>query len=251
MKKDLNCTFIIPVKIDSPDRERNCKVVVNYLQHNFDCSISILEAGTQKVSDIINIDKIRYEHVSLNDGVPFHKTKYLNEMAKNVDTPVVCCYDIDVLLPITSYTNSTDLILKGEYDVIYPYGEGMYQKKVTMGKYENIFNINDLNNFNVKIGLSIYGHCNFASMDAYRSIGLENEKFISYGPEDQEKMYRYQRLGFKMGRIVDYVYHLEHTRGKDSSENNPHYIYNMNMFEKIKNLNDEDFMNYVNFCRNQ
>lgn len=249
MKKNIkDCTFIIPIKIDSFDRKRNCKIVLNYLLDNFDCNISVIEVGSNEVHECIDIHRITYRKMQLSQSEPFHKTKYLNSLAKNITTEVVCCYDIDVLLPEDTYIKSVDYILNKQFDVIYPYSVGYFQKKVFLpADVYRISCTDQLNDFNIENALSIYGHCNFASTEIYKNAGYENENFISYGPEDQEKLYRFTRLGYNVGRIDDVVYHLEHERGNDSTEYNPYYTANMALFENIKNMSDDEFNKY---CRN-
>ena len=40
------------------------------------------------------------------------------------------------------------------------------------------------------------------------------------GTEDEEKYYRFPKLGYNLGRVIDWVYHLEHSRGDDSERTN-------------------------------
>ena len=42
------------------------------------------------------------------------------------------------------------------------------------------------------------------------SAGLWNEEFISWGAEDCEFYYRLNCFGFKVGRVIDDIYHFEH-----------------------------------------
>lgn len=249
-----NCTFIIPIKIESADRKRNCKIVLNYLLDNLNYNISILEAGSNEVGECVDLNnpKISYTKIELLPSEPFHRTKYLNKMAKESKTSVVCSYDVDVLLPIESYTNAVELILSNQYDVIYPYGEGHYQRKVYLPNNINrINNLKDFNNFKIEQGRSYCGHCNFQKKSVYEKAGYENEEFVSYAPEDQEKLYRYNRLGFKVGRIDDLVYHLEHERTVDSWITNPYFGKNCSIFDKIREMNDDEFQEYCQKLRSQ
>jgi hypothetical protein len=249
-----DCTFIIPIKIDSSDRKRNCKIVLNYLLDNLDFDITILEIGTSEVHECVDLNnsRISYDNVCMTPSTPFHRTKYLNTMAKKCKTEIVCSYDIDVILPIRSYLDAVNHILSDNYDVIYPYGDGFFQRKVSIPENINrIKNPEHLNEFNIENGRSYCGHCNFQKKSVYEKSGYENEEFISYAPEDQEKLYRYTRMGFRVGRIDDVVYHLEHERGVDSEITNPFYNQNMLIFENIKNMNDIEFNQYCEKLRHQ
>lgn len=73
---------------------------------------------------------------------------------------------------------------------------------------------------------------------------MENENFKAYAPEDKERFYRFVTLGYNVGRINNYVYHLEHSRGENSWFNNPHMKSNMEEWEKIQQMNREQLLEY-------
>ena len=62
---------------------------------------------------------------------------------------------------------------------------------------------------------------------------MENEKFISYGYEDDERFHRFNTCS-KVIRINDYIYHLEHSRTQNSWFTNPHIEDNRKEWEKLK-----------------
>jgi hypothetical protein len=252
--KTTDCTFIIPIKIESSDRKRNCQVVLNYLLDNLDYNISILEVGSNSVHECVDLNnsKISYNRIELLPTEPFHRTKYLNILAKKCNSDIVCSYDTDVLLPLKSYSKAVRAISSNKYDIIYPFGQGQFQRKVYLPEGINKINsLKDLNNFKIEQERSYCGHCNFQKKSVYEKAGFENEEFISYAPEDREKLYRYKRLGFKIGRINDLVYHLEHERTADSWITNPHFEKNCLIFDKIKKMNDDEFQEYCQKLRSQ
>jgi len=51
-------------------------------------------------------------------------------------------------------------------------------------------------------------------------------------------------LEYNVGRIDDYVYHLEHTRGENSWFSNPHMNSNIEEWEKIQMMNKQQLMEY-------
>ena len=73
--------------------------------------------------------------------------------------------------------------------------------------------------------------------------GMENENFVAYSPEDKERFYRFTTLGYNVGRIDNYVYHLEHARGHNSWINNPH-MNNNNLWDKIQKMNQNELKQY-------
>jgi hypothetical protein len=73
---------------------------------------------------------------------------------------------------------------------------------------------------------------------------MENENFKAYAPEDKERYYRYTTLGYKVGRISDYIYHLEHARGANSWFTNPHMASNNAEWDKIRSMTKEQLLEY-------
>jgi predicted glycosyltransferase involved in capsule biosynthesis len=70
---------------------------------------------------------------------------------------------------------------------------------------------------------SKYGHCVFANTKKYRKCGGENENFIGYGPEDQERENRFITLKYNVSRVDNLVYHFEHSRTPFSNGDNKYY----------------------------
>tara|TARA_R110000803_G_scaffold210590_2_gene282842 strand:- start:2995 stop:3768 length:774 start_codon:yes stop_codon:yes gene_type:complete len=246
-----DCTFIVPVKLESEDRIRNSEIVLNFLNETFDTQIIIYEFGTEKIPDIIDIssDNITYIKEESKDKEAFHRTAMLNKMIKMVNTKVVANYDVDVILPIESYKKSIDKILNEKFDLIYPYGIGFYQKMVNTPKKELISskNIFESMNSNCILERAEVGHVQFFKTSSYIEGGMENEGFVSYGPEDKERAYRFEKLGFKVGRNEDpenYVYHLEHERSHDSNHLNPYFTKNFNLWNSIQKMNETELKNY-------
>ena len=68
------------------------------------------------------------------------------------------------------------------------------------------------------------------------------------GCEDDEFYYRMSILGNRIVRIDDYVYHLEHSRGRNSWPNsvqgNPYMQENFNVWESIQNMSGEELKQY-------
>ena len=242
-----NVTFIIPVRIDSEDRLRNLKVCLRFLKRNFKGSNIILkESDTYSKIKNINLDDISYIF-EYNNKSYFHRTKILNDMIKMSKTDITVNYDLDVLIDINSFYESCDLILNHNYDLIYPYGHGMWCRHI---EYDNFKDILEKDNFNPSEiisnnGPSDKGHVKFHKTSSYIEAGMENEEFISWGYEDLEIYYRFEKLGYKIGRINKYVYHIEHARYENSSELNPYVNNNINIFNFVKNCTKEELIHYI------
>ena len=135
-----NCTFIIPVRIDSNDRTRNLITVLCFLLSQFDTKIILKEVASQplvdeyilpQVKEFLDNDLKGFTYLfEKSDNPEFHRMKIINEVLNQVETDVVVNYDSDVLLKPEIYEKSVNLILDEKYDIIYPYGFGEYQKQI-------------------------------------------------------------------------------------------------------------------------
>jgi hypothetical protein len=138
--------------------------------------------------------------------------------------------------------------MDGVHDVVYPYGQGMYQKQVAAtdevvssfletGDYKFLDKVS-------KDHTSDFGWAQFFKKQVYIDGGMENENFKAYAPEDKERFYRFKTLGYNVGRINDYVYHLEHARGENSWFSNPHMEDNQHEWSKLCSMNKQQLLEY-------
>lgn len=207
---------------------------------------------TSKVADILKtVDSagsvIRHVFEDSNGEEIFHRTKFLNKMLAMTETPVVVNYDADILLMPSTYERCAKMIMDG-VDLVYPYFFGDSQWQVqTSGRdiIETKLDLDELTPKDVKICRSEYGQCQFFNTNSYLAGGMENEGFISYAPEDQERAYRFQKLEYDVRWLPDsYIYHLEHYRGPNSSSLNPKMTDNNDLFAMIKKLSKEELRKY-------
>jgi predicted glycosyltransferase involved in capsule biosynthesis len=246
-----NTTFIIPLCIESQDRLNNAKTVLGYLNHHFNTNVIIHELSNNKTKlpFLENYKNITIEHIlEISDMSTYHRTRQLNEMLNIVKTKVVVNYDIDVLLPINTYVKASDMILNDTSDVVYPYGDGIYQKRVftsfKRNKFDFDFDLSYINNGDYDMWNAKHGHCIFLNSEKYKSCGGENENFIAYGPEDTERFERFFKIGYKIDRINDYVYHLEHYRTPFSNNNNKYFLQNNLLYQELSRMNKDEIINY-------
>ncbi len=253
------CTFIIPLRIETADRMRNILTTLIYLTRNFNSKVIVKEVDKESVyeREVLPLLKQALESEMLScihhifeksDDFTFHRTKILNDMLWMVDTPVVCNYDSDIILPLESYINATNMISKGwvhpdveggePVKVVYPYGFGTYQLQCHVDDEHVTDFINSGFNFEAFNGRlrewdAKYGFCQFFDTEEYKKLGGENENFIAYGYEDDERYYRFNLLS-SVARITEQVFHLEHGRTKNSWFNNPHCEDNKSLWEILK-----------------
>ena len=246
-----DCTFIIPVKIDSEDREQNFKFVMKYFYDKFKTNIIITESNhnddfilKKTYSDILEKNNVIL--IEKPDEKYFHRTKYLNEMLKMSKTKITVNYDIDVFLPINNYWEAKTKINNG-CDLIYPFDVGNFQLEVPQEYRNEIIdtNIVKIDTKKLLLNRAEYGHVQFFNTQSYIKGYGENENFISFGPEDQERFFRFNKLGYKVEHLKNrFVFHLNHSRGNDSIGKHKHYQQNVDLWQKINKMSDKDLLKY-------
>jgi len=256
------CTFIIPIRIESSDRMRNVITILLFLLDTFDTKVILKEVDTESVFEKEVLPQIKdylgdkinnLTHVfERSDDPVFYRMKIINEMIDMADTPIISNYDCDVLFKPVTYVKAVDMI-KEQYDIVYPYGFGEYQKQVFCDDTDvSDFISNDFD-FDVldkksRMFDAQFGHVQFVKRKSYIEAGMENENFRGSSPEDKERYYRFDKMGYRVGRIYDIVYHLEHSRGQNSwpnsVEGNPYMRENFNVWGQIQSMNGEELKQY-------
>jgi predicted glycosyltransferase involved in capsule biosynthesis len=264
MKIDLkNSTFIIPLRIESDDRLRNIITIVCFLLDTFNTNVIIKEVDTESVfkRDALpqikefldgDVSDLTYIFEKSNDKV-FYRMRYLNEMIEMSNTDIIINYDCDVLLKPETYVESCRMITEDNYDVVYPYGFGSWQKQIFANdELVSEFLSNDCDfsilEKNHMENLSRYGHVQFFNRKSYIKGGMENENFKGSSPEDMERFFRFTTLEYNVGRLDHWVYHLEHSRGDNSwpvsYEKNPHMRDNLELWDYLQTLNKTQLEDY-------
>jgi hypothetical protein len=90
------------------------------------------------------------------------------------------------------------------------------------------------------------GGCVMWNKEAFIRGGMENENFISFGPEDCERHDRFKMLGFEIIRIPGNLFHMDHYKGPNSSNKNPYFRANHIEIEKIRSMTKSELLEYVN-----
>jgi predicted glycosyltransferase involved in capsule biosynthesis len=74
---------------------------------------------------------------------------------------------------------------------------------------------------------------------------LQNEKFIGWGAEDDEFIFRAKFLGLQFGNIPGVLYHLIHPIPNNSRFKNPFYRANMDEYNKVMKMTKEQLKEYI------
>ena len=199
-----------------------------------------------------NLDNLIHIFEQTDDPV-FYRMKILNEMIAMSETDVVINSDCDILLPIQSYLDSYNLIISKKADVVYPYGTGHYQKQVFADDElvsEFLSNEFDFSILDAKsnVWTSDFGWIQFFNRKVYIEGGMENENFRGSSPEDKERFFRFTTLGYNVVRLDEFIYHLEHSRGRNSWPNsyhgNPYMQDNLLLWENLQKMNKGQLYEY-------
>jgi SAM-dependent methyltransferase len=235
-------TFTIPVLMDSTDRKQNLNLSVCLLQRDFDTNVIVGEQGGDKFQYMSKW--CRYINF---DTKEFHRTMMLNEMALASETPIVANWDADNVIPPLQIYEAVEQIRRGA-DMAYPF-DGRSARVPRHPNFKNLEKHLDAGILQGDYkGLDKYnsvGHAVFFDKESFINGGMENENFISFGPEDIERFERFKRLGYNPRRIAGPVFHIDHAIGINSSTSNPHFAANWKELEKIRGMGDEELFNYV------
>jgi predicted glycosyltransferase involved in capsule biosynthesis len=243
MKTDLkDVTFTIPVRIDSQDRVFNLQYIIKYLSNNFDTNIIIYENGPTAGKLELNLPNVEYVF-EINTGV-FHRTRYLNQMTRLAQTKFIVNYDCDVLFPIKQIVKAVNLLRNNTVDYCYPYS-GLFVN-IPKTALNETFTVDNLDSTKYpNFGNNSVGGAVIWNKDVFVAGGMENENFISWGAEDWERMRRFLALGYRPGRVNGPLYHIEHSRTRDSSESNPHYVNNTQEYNRIVNMTKDGLLKEI------
>ena len=154
----------------------------------------------------------------------FYKTKYLNILAKQVDTPLVCIWDADVILDHLQILDAVKQLRTRTSDVAYPYdGNFLDTSDILREHYWLHRDLDFLKKHQAKMN-SLYtvegvigavGGAVFAQTEKYLQAGMENEDFYGWGLEDGERHYRWLSFGYRIYRSEGCLFHLSHPRDQN------------------------------------
>jgi hypothetical protein len=223
MKYDLrDITFLTLARIDSMLRLENLMLKIEYLQARFDCKIMVLEADSYNRRYIEKLcPKVDYTFIEDHDNV-LHTTKYINMMAKRVQTPFLAISGADIIIPPLQALDAVERLRSGKYQFTYPYdGRVLETSEILRDRFVENRDCQYLQrNANkmqlLKDALNIKGGAIFANKKSFIEAGMENERFYGWGAEDDELYYRWQNLGYKIYRSPGIIFHLSHPRGDNS-----------------------------------
>lgn len=235
-------TFTIPVKYDSPDRKSNLDLSLCILQQCFDTHVIIGEQGGDRF-DYTG----QWARYIAYDYTEFHRTKMLNEMAMLSETPYIVNWDCDVIVPPMQICMAVDLLRQGA-NVVYPYdGRFARMERAWFKRIEKLLDIGIVSDAPLRRRdkKESVGGALIWNKEAYVEYGMENEYMVSYAPEDVERWERMHKLGADPKRVDGTLYHLDHHKGPDSHNGNPHFRRSKMLLEQYRQMNSDQLRQEV------
>lgn len=237
-------TFTIPVYFDHVDRRANLDLSLFMLQSAFDTNFIICEQGGNKFEYTSKWAK--YMKATSKE---FHRTKMLNDMCNAAETDIIVNWDCDVIIPPMQIYMAVEELRSGA-DMAYPYDGGFARMPRAqwlgqLNKHRDIGIVGAEPFKGREPGHNSVGGAVMFNRNAFMDGGMENERMISFGPEDCERHDRFQMLGYKVRRVKGPLFHMNHFVGVNSTPRNPHFKTNHQELGKIRAMSADELRDYV------
>jgi hypothetical protein len=239
-----NVTYVICARIDSPERLANLDFNIHYLQTNFpECKIIIMEEdAASKISGRYN----NIQHVFIRSLFPiFQRTRLVNKAVNEfLKTGYFCLYDMDIFVDPDIHRKAVEYLK--DYSVVYPFDGKFFEIPQTYNKIKDLKTSDIHNSDKMMINVDSVGGAIYFRVTDFIKGGMENEFFLGWGHEDGERYIRFSKLGYRIKRMDNPMYHFTHPRNINSSGKNPHVFKNEAEKIKVMNMAKHELINYIN-----
>lgn len=245
-------TFMVPCRIESPDRRRNLRILVSYLRRYLDTNILICEDNPER-QDVpglmtelgLSAADYGYIHLTGNDSPYTHKAKQINIMAAAATTPILVVQDTDVVVEPTQYVFAQQAVHDGAvfccpFNGLFFDISSKYIPSIEQGL--TVAHVDLLDPHNELLYKNSYGGTVFFDRAVFDRLGGFNENFISWGWEDFEIRKRLEQLGERVERLWGPLLHLSHARATNSLRQNPWYAHNTVEYDRVIHMSREQIL---------
>lgn len=255
--------FIVPVRIDSPDRLRNLDLVLTWIDRHFEGHETLVLEHSFAAEAESTASERGAEHVFLRSDGCFHKSRVFNLGLALADRPYVLLYDCDVLVPPRAIEKAIVMLRRDEVDYVYPYNgvmlevrcdddaprailDGVFLASTIVARGEAAEALPDgatyLNGTETEPSTGGALACKRRTLLLH---GGFNPNIVSYGCEDTELETRVRKLGARIARLPGFnCFHIRHRRGPDSRYNDLHSA-NFAEWKKVEAMSGEEVSEYV------
>lgn len=236
-------TFIVFYRRDSDDRRFNLEKSLTYITTKFPDSEVILM--NDSVDYGTELKEIKDKFPSINGFIFYNEDEFKKSFAYNAGANmahgnVFCFWDVDVLIEDRFIKEAYDNIKSGEVDHVYPFTglfinvlPDLYPKFLDNYDFSALLKLWNDKHPSAEFASDISpGGCNLISRKAFRLINGFDERFIGWGFEDSDFLYRSRRNNRVkyLGDKDAICWHLHHTNAKRLE--NPHYNNNILLFNR-------------------
>lgn len=243
-------TIVIPVRMDSKEREENLRAILPYLISYTYATILVMEVDEEQKFFLKNTDKRIKYYFQKDTDVIFHYTRYRNELLIRSETNIVAIWDADVFLTVSQLKAGIEWVKKGVTMCI-PYdGRAFYlSPEDSINARKNLYRY--INNCEEEsliplLGRSSVGGVFIINKQRYLQAGGENENIYGWGPEDAERVKRMEILEEPVERVSGPLFHLYHPRGINSTFGyDERDRNNVNELIKVCRMNTKELRKYI------
>lgn len=179
-------------------------------------------------------------------------------MLKAASTPVVAIWDADILLPLSQIEASVLAIIEQGYLLSIPY-DGVV--KMLSEAQSEAFEYSGQGCDYLTMFAATYarlmrrpscGGVFVVDREKYLHWGGDNERFVSWGPEDAERIRRIEILGYPVHWVKEGpLYHLWHPRGENSGYATEELAFQNRMeFIKVCSMERNELREYIKSWKN-
>lgn len=227
MNDNLDCTILILYRGDSLQRLKNLLGVINFLVSFPSFRIYVREANDVKSVILYKLlpTEICYEFVYDEDPI-LHKTRHFNEMIQGVNSKYIGIWDTDTIPYAHSVSECITKLTSDSVSLALPYNGICLDTSANIASLyleNNDFKILDQARHLMKKlqPHRLTGGAVLMNLEAFVSIGAENEKYYGWGDDDFDRYIRFMNAGMKIFRSNTPLFHLSHPRGLNSCFDTP------------------------------
>lgn len=241
-KSQYNISFILHYRKDSEDREFNLKTSVSYIRYAFPNSEIIIVNDDKELDSRLGsaLSGNSVKVLFLQNADEFKKSLAFNQAVGYSRENILCFWDVDVLIHSSYIKAACELINDGRADHVYPFNgtfvdiqKDLFQDFLTRYNFEYITELWESGHPSLHFASdSSPGGCTMISKDAFNRMGGYDDRFIGWGFEDTDFLYRSRKVN-----RVSYIqskdaicWHLHHENAKRTE--NPHYNNNLMIFNQ-------------------